>query len=177
MTRMQKLAVACVVAGTMPGAVALAQGGDHPEARLKTLGLTLPEPAVPVANYVRAVRTGNLVFLAGHGECSNALAGKVGRDVTIEKAYQSARSVGLCLLSSLKKEIGDLAKVRRVVKVLGMVNATPEFADHPKVMNGFSDLMVAVFGERGRHARSAVGMGSLPTNITVEIEMIVEVAD
>src|SRR6185503_11497057 len=99
----------------------------------------------------------------------------VGAGVTLEQAYASARRVGLCLLSSLKAEVGDLRKVRRVVKVLGMVNAAPDFADHPKVINGCSDLMVEVFGERGRHARSAVGMGSLPGNISVEIEMIVEV--
>lgn len=177
MTRIPEVAVALVVVVVMSSYTVHGQSGEHPDARLKALGLTLPEPVAPVANYVRAVRTGNLVFLAGHGECSNALTGKVGRDVAIEKAYESARGVGLCLLSSLKKEIGDLAKVRRVVKVLGMVNATPEFGDHPKVMNGFSDLMVAVFGERGRHARSAVGMGSLPSNITVEIEMVVEVRE
>jgi enamine deaminase RidA (YjgF/YER057c/UK114 family) len=156
---------------------AAAQTTD-PEQRLKELGLVLPEPAKPVANYVRAVRTGNLVFLAGHGECANAQTGKVGSGVTIEQAYASARRVGLCLLSSLKQEIGDLRKVRRIVKVLGMVNAAPDFADQPKVVNGFSDLMVEVFGEqRGKHARSAVGMGSLPGNITVEIEMVVEVGD
>jgi enamine deaminase RidA (YjgF/YER057c/UK114 family) len=166
-----------MVLATVPGGGALAQTGPDPEAKLKALGLTLPEPARPVANYVRAVRTGNLVFLAGHGECSNAQTGKAGGGVTLDAAYASARRVGLCLLSSLKQEIGDLRKVRRVVKVLGMVNATSEFADHPKVVNGFSDLMVEVFGDRGRHARSAVGMGSLPGNITVEIEMIVEVAD
>ncbi|HEY7512185.1 MAG TPA: RidA family protein [Vicinamibacteria bacterium] len=166
-----------IALATVPGGGVLAQTGQDPEAKLKALGLTLPEPARPVANYVRAVRTGNLVFLAGHGECSNAQTGKAGAGVTLETAYASARRVGLCLLSSLKQEIGDLRKVRRVVKVLGMVNATPEFADHPKVVNGFSDLMVEVFGDRGRHARSAVGMGSLPGDITVEIEMIVEVAD
>ncbi|HVR69658.1 MAG TPA: RidA family protein [Vicinamibacteria bacterium] len=172
-----RLAVGLVALGLLPCGGARAQGADDPEARLKGLGLTLPEPAAPVANYVRAVRTGNLVFLAGHGECSSAQTGKVGRDVTLENAYASARRVGLCLLASLKQEVGDLRKVRRVVKVLGMVNAAPDFADHPKVINGFSDLMVAVFGERGRHARSAVGMGSLPGNISVEIEMVVEVAD
>jgi enamine deaminase RidA (YjgF/YER057c/UK114 family) len=161
----------------LPMTASAAPPADDPEARLKAIGLTLPEPAKPVANYVRAVRTGNLVFLAGHGECANAQTGKVGAGVTIEQAYASARRVGLCLLASLKQEIGDLGKVRRVVKVLGMVNAAPDFADQPKVVNGFSDLMVELFGERGRHARSAVGMGSLPGNITVEIEMIVEVAD
>ena len=177
MMRAARMAVAVLVLGFPPCLRAQAQSGDDPEARLKGLGLALPEPAAPVANYVRAVRTGNLVFLAGHGECTSAQTGKLGRDVTLENGYASARRVGLCLLSTLKKEVGDLRKVRRVVKVLGMVNATPEFADHPKVMNGFSDLMVAVFGERGRHARSAVGMGSLPGDISVEIEMIVEVAD
>jgi enamine deaminase RidA (YjgF/YER057c/UK114 family) len=176
MTRTARMAAAMVVLCFVPRGIA-AQTGEDPEARLKALGLTLPEPAAPVANYVRAVRTGNLVFLAGHGECSSAQTGEVGRDVTLENGYASARRVGLCLLSTLKNEVGDLRKVRRVVKVLGMVNATPEFGEHPKVMNGFSDLMVAVFGERGRHARSAVGMGSLPGNISVEIEMIVEVAD
>ena len=160
-----------------PGAAGAQPGTDDPESRLQALGLTLPPPVKPVANYVLAVRSGNLVFLAGHGECSNAQTGKVGAGVTLESGYASARRVGLCLLSSLKQEIGDLRKVRRVVKALGMVNAAPDFPDHPKVINGFSDLMVAVFGDRGRHARSAVGMGSLPGNITVEIEMIVEVGD
>jgi enamine deaminase RidA (YjgF/YER057c/UK114 family) len=177
MTRVRALAIAVVLFGALPAGVVHAQGGDDPEGRLKALGLTLPTPAAPVANYVRAVRTGNLVFLAGHGECTPGQTGKAGAGVTVEQAYASARRVGLCLLASLKQEIGDLRKVRRVVKVLGMVNAAPEFADHPKVINGFSDLMVSVFGDRGRHARSAVGMGSLPGGITVEIEMIVEVAD
>jgi enamine deaminase RidA (YjgF/YER057c/UK114 family) len=149
---------------------------QDPEARLRELGIKLYPPDAPVANYVRAVRTGNLVFLAGHGECGGTrLTGKAGRDVAVDSAYASARRVGICLLSSLKAEIGDLSKVKRIVKVLGMVNATPEFTDHPRVINGFSDLMVQVFGERGKHARSAVGMGSLPFGMTVEIEMIVEV--
>jgi len=103
------------------------------------------------------------------------MIGKVGRDVTVDSAYVSARRTALCLLSTLKAELGDLRKVRRVVRVFGMVNATPEFADHPRVINGCSDLLVQVFGERGRHARAAVGMASLPSNIPVEIEMIVEV--
>jgi enamine deaminase RidA (YjgF/YER057c/UK114 family) len=156
---------------------AAAQAPD-PEAKLREMGLTLPAAAPPVANYVRAVRTGNLVFLAGHGECSaeGRLTGKVGSERTIEEGYASARRVGLCLLASLKQEIGDLRKVTRIVKVLGMVQSAPDFTDHPRVINGFSDLMVAVFGDRGRHARSAVGMAALPANISVEIEMIVEVA-
>ena len=160
----------------LTAAAADAQNTYDPEARLRELGIELYKPDAPVANYVRAVRTGNLVFLAGHGECGGTrLTGKVGRDVTVDSAYASARRVGLCLLSSLKAEIGDLRKVKRIVKVLGMVNATDQFGDHPKVINGFSDLMVQVFGERGKHARAAVGMGSLPFNMSVEIEMVVEV--
>ncbi len=150
---------------------------EHPEARLAALGLALPEPPAPIANYVPAVRTGNLVFLAGHGECGPGLRGKVGSERAVEEAYASARDVGLCLLASLKKEIGDLAKVRRVVRVFGMVNSAEGFTDQPKVINGCSDLLVAVFGERGRHARAAVGVASLPLGLSVEIEMVVEVAD
>jgi enamine deaminase RidA (YjgF/YER057c/UK114 family) len=160
----------CVLAG-----VAHAQDTHDPEARLRALGLTIPAASAPIANYVRAVRTGNLVFLAGTGECSNAVTGKVGRDVSVDSAYASARRVGLCLLSSLKNEIGDLRKVKRVVRVFGMVNAVPEFTEQPKVINGCSDLLVSIFGERGRHARAAVGMASLPNNISVEIEMVVEI--
>ena len=154
---------------------AQAQPAYDPEARLRALGLALPVADPPIANYVRAVRTGNLVFLAGHGECGTSLKGKLGAGVTIDSGYASARRVGLCLLSSLKAEVGDLRRVRRIVRVVGMVNATPDFTDHPRVINGVSDLLVQVFGERGRHARAAVGMGSLPTGMAVEIEMIVEV--
>ena len=168
------IALAAGVLSSSPSVLA-AQAPEHPEARLRDLGLALPEVAAPVANYVRAVRTGNLVFLAGHGECGTPLRGKVGGGVSVEDAYASARRVGLCLLSSLKAEIGDLGKVRRVVKVLGMVNSAADFADQPKVVNGCSDLLVAIFGDRGRHARSAVGMASLPQGIAVEIEMVVEV--
>lgn len=146
-----------------------------PEERLAALGLSLPTAPRPIANYVPAVRTGDLVFLSGHVECGTALTGAVGRDVTIEKGYAAARNVGLCLLSSLKAEIGDLSRVRRIVKVLGMVNAPPEFTEHPKVINGCSDLLVEVFGDRGKHARSAVGVASLPRGVSVEVEMIVEV--
>jgi enamine deaminase RidA (YjgF/YER057c/UK114 family) len=150
------------------------------EARLKQLGISLPEAAKPVANYVLAVRTGNLVFLAGTGPRKpdgSFMSGRVGADMSLEQGYQAARLTGITLLSNLKGEIGDLNKVKRIVKVLGMVNADPSFTQHPKVINGFSDLMVEVFGDRGKHARSAVGMGSLPFNIPVEIEMVVEVAD
>jgi enamine deaminase RidA (YjgF/YER057c/UK114 family) len=155
-----------------------AEPAFDPEARLRELGIALPQPPTPVANYVTAVRSGNLVFLAGHGPCgaiTDKQKGKVPRDRSIEEAYAAARDTGVCLIASLKKEIGDLRKVRRVVKVLGMVNATETFTDHPRVINGCSDLMVAVFGERGKHARAAVGMASLPVNLSVEIEMIVEV--
>ncbi len=149
------------------------------EAKLKEMGLTLPPPPPPVANYVRAVRSGNLVFLAGHGPRradGTWITGKVGKDMTVEQAYEGAKQVALNLLASLKEHLGDLDKVKRIVKVLCMVNAIPEFTQHPQVANGASDLLVALYGEAGRHARSAVGMGSLPNNICVEIEMIVEVS-
>lgn len=152
----------------------------NPEAILDSLGIELPAPPAPVANYVRSVRTGNLVFLAGHGPLKadgSYVTGKVGRDLTTEEGYEAARLTGIALLASLKAEIGNLNKVKRVVKVVGMVNATDDFTEQPNVINGHSDLMVAVFGEkRGKHARSAVGMASLPINIAVEIEMTVEVA-
>lgn len=149
-----------------------------PEKNLEELNIRLSEPSSPVANYVNAVRSGNLIFLSGKGPLqSNGenIEGKVGTDLTIEEGYEAARITGINQLSVLKSELGNLNKVVRVVKVLGMVNAGPDFHDHPKVINGYSDLMVAVFGERGKHARAAVGMGSLPGNIAVEIEMIVEV--
>ncbi|NOT75425.1 MAG: RidA family protein [Cyclobacteriaceae bacterium] len=148
------------------------------EKKLKELGIQLPAPQKPIANYVKAVRSGNLVFLAGHGPSNpdgTDITGKVGKDLTVPQGYEAAKAVGLNLLSSLKAEIGDLNKVKRIVKVLGMVNCTEGFTEQPKVINGFSDLMVAVFGEKGKHARSAVGMYALPNNIAVEIEMIVEV--
>jgi len=148
------------------------------EKKLKELGIELAPVSSPVANYVNAVRTGNLLFLAGKGpragKDGKRVLGKVGADLTVEQAYEQARSVGLDLLAVMRSELGSLDKVKRVVKVLGMVNSAPGFADHPRVINGFSDLMVEVFGENGRHARSAVGMGSLPAGIPVEIEMILE---
>jgi enamine deaminase RidA (YjgF/YER057c/UK114 family) len=143
------------------------------EKKLKELGIQLAPPSPPVANYVNAVQTGNLLFLAGKGP--GAVRGKLGREFNIEQGYQHAREVGLALLAAMKAELGSLDRVKRVVKVLGMVNGMPEFSDQPKVINGCSDLFVEVFGERGRHARSAVGMGSLPNGIPVEIECIVEV--
>jgi len=149
------------------------------EQKLKELGIDLGTVSAPVANYVNAVRTGNLLFLAGKGPRADASGkrpqGKVGREYTAEQAYQHARTVGLDLLAVMRQELGSLDKVKRVVKVLGMVNSVPEFEDPPKVINGCSDLFVEVFGERGRHARSAVGMAALPAGIPVEIECIVEV--
>ena len=149
------------------------------EQRLKDLGIELPTPPAPIANYVRAVQAGNLLFVSGHGTSKDGkfvYIGKVGKDLTLEEGYQAARLVMINCLASIKEAVGDLDRVKRVVKLLGMVNATPEFGDQPKVINGASDLLVEVFGpEIGKHARSAVGMGSLPNQIAVEIEMIVEV--
>ena len=150
----------------------------HIENRIKELGYELPSAPAPVATYVGAVRVGNLVFVSGHGPKivgREEIAGRVDSEVSIERAQEAARMVGLNLLATLKNEIGDLDKVKRIVKVLGMVNADPGFTEHPHVINGFSDMMVEIFGDKGRGARSAVGMGSLPFRIPVEIEMIVEV--
>jgi enamine deaminase RidA (YjgF/YER057c/UK114 family) len=135
-------------------------------------------PAKPVANYVSAVKTGNLVFLSGEipkDKKGDLIIGKLGTDLTIEQGYEAARSCGVAQLSALKSEIGDLNKVVKIVKVNGFVNAAPEFTELSKVVNGFSDLMVEVFGERGKHARAAVGMASLPFGIACDIEMIVEI--
>ncbi|MGE0104412.1 MAG: RidA family protein [Blastocatellales bacterium] len=142
--------------------------------KLAEIEATLPPVPEPAGNYVHAVRTGNHLYLAGKGVL---VSGKVGQEFTKEQAYEFARETGLILLAVIKQELGTLRRVSRVVKVLGMVNAIPEFGEHPFVINGCSDLFVEVFGEKGRHARSAVGMGSLPMNIPVEIEAIVEVTD
>jgi len=166
---------ALILAVAVTGSVQ-AQGTGNAERNLKEKNITLPPPVAPVANYVQAVRVGNLLFLAGHGPDRLIPRGKVGKDLSIEEGYQAARSVGLNLLATTRATLGSLDKVKRVVKVLGMVNSAPGFTDHPKVINGFSDLMVDVFGETtGKHARSAVGMAELPFNIPVEIEMILEV--
>lgn len=150
----------------------------NPEAKLAELGITLPTPPQPVANYVNGVRAGNLIFLAGKGPKradGTEITGKLGQDVSIEEGYEGARLTAINQLSVLKEMLGDLNKVKRIVKVLGMVNSDPNFVDQPKVINGFSDLMVEVFGDRGRHARAAVGMASLPRGQAVEIELVVEV--
>lgn len=147
------------------------------ESRIKSQGIQMIEPTPSVANYLKAVRVGKLVYLSGHGPDKpngGQIIGKVGSALTTKEGADAARLVGISLLSTLKAEIGDLNKVKRIVKVLALVNAEPMYMDHPQVVNGFSDLMVEVFGESGKHARSSVGVGSLPGNIPVEIEMIVE---
>ncbi len=149
-----------------------------PQQKLDSMGMKLPPVSTPVANYVKFVRTGNLVFTSGHGPTKTdgqLITGTLGQDLTIEQGYEAAKITGLQLLATLQQAIGDLGKVKRIVKVLGMVHCTADFKDQPKVMNGFSDLMVAVFGDKGRHARSAVGMNALPNGMAVEIEMVVEV--
>lgn len=149
-----------------------------PYDRLAALGLTLPPPPSPLATYVPFVREGGMIYLSGQGprEADGTFrTGKVGAEISIDQAYDDAKLTALNLLSVLQEATGDLSKVRRVVKLLGMVNAVPDFRSHPKVINGCSDLLIEVFGEKGRHARSAVGLGSLPENITVEIEAIVAV--
>ncbi len=148
------------------------------EKKLKDLKIELFKPAAPIATYTKAVRVGNLIYLSGHGPGKadgTTITGKVGKDITLEQGYQAARQTAVSMLSTLKAEIDDLNKVKRIVKVLGMVNCTDDFKDHPKVINGFSDLLVSLYGEKGLHARSAVGVNSLPNNMAVEVEMIVEV--
>ncbi len=148
------------------------------ETRLKEKGILLNPPPSPVANYVDVVRVGNLLYLSGKGPQKadgTYITGKLGKDLTIEQGYEAARLTAINHLSVLKKELGSLNKVKRVVKVLGMVNCTEDFKDQPKVVNGYSDLMVEIFGEKGKHARSAVGMYALPFGIAVEVEIILEV--
>jgi enamine deaminase RidA (YjgF/YER057c/UK114 family) len=148
------------------------------EEKLKALGIELPAQGKPLANYVKAVRSGNLIFLAGQGPLKadgTYITGKVGRDLTIDDGKIAARTAVIALLATLKAELGSLDKVSRVVKVTGWVNSADDFYDQPKVINGCSDLLVEVFGDKGRHARAAIGANTLPFNIAVEIEMIVEV--
>ncbi|WP_026953729.1 RidA family protein [Algoriphagus vanfongensis] len=147
---------------------------QSPEAKLKELGLELPEITAPIANYVKWRQVGNVLYLAGTGP---DVFGKVGSDLSTEQGYQAARETGLEVIAVLQKATGDLSKIKQFVKVLGMVNSDPEFTAQPAVINGFSDLMVEVFGEKGKHARSAVGVAALPNNMAVEIEVIVELYD
>ena len=148
------------------------------EARITELGLTLPAAPKPMASYVTCARSGNLVFTAGHGPTradGSVITGKVGAELDVDAGREAARVTALAILATLRSELGSLDRVRRVVKVLGMVNCPPDFGHQPEVINGCSDLLVDIFGDAGRHARSAVGMGSLPRNIAVEIELVVEV--
>lgn len=159
-------------------AIAGSSSAQDAEQRLKEKGIVLNPPSKPVANYVNAVRVGNLLYLAGKGP-KNAdgsdITGKLGKDLTIQQGYEAARTVAIQHLAVIKAELGSLNKVKRIVKVLGMVNCESNFTDQPKVINGYSDVMVEIFGEKGKHARSAVGMYALPNNIAVEVEVIVEV--
>lgn len=143
-------------------------------ARLKELDITLPETVNPAANYVRFQTTGNLLFISGTGPGSDHPTGKIGGDITVEQGYDAARACGLQILATVQEALGSLDRVTRTVKVLGMVNADPLFQKHPQVINGCSDLLVEVLGDKGRHTRSAVGMGSLPGQISVEIEATFE---
>jgi enamine deaminase RidA (YjgF/YER057c/UK114 family) len=154
------------------------QAQQDPEAQLKSLNLVLPAMSAPVANYVKYVQSGKLVFLSGHGPRNaqgELITGKLGETLTIEQGYEAARVCALDLLATLKTAAGgDLRKVKRIVKVFGLVNCTSTFTDQPKVINGCSDLLVKIFGENGKHARAAVGTNALPNNIAVEIELVAE---
>ena len=157
-----------------------AQENINPEEQLKKLGIELPTPSKPVANYVKYVRTGNLIFLSGHGPCNldGIPKGQLGDELTVEQGYAAARQAGICLIATLKDAVGgDLNNVVRIVRVFGLVSSIDTFTDQPKVMNGCSDLMVEIFGDKGKHVRAAVGTNVLPFNIPVEIEMVVEVRD
>lgn len=150
------------------------------EKRIEELGIELVMPNPPTANYLKAKRVGNVVYLAGHGPDKpdgTQVIGRLGEDLELDVGYEAARFTGISLLSSLKAEIGDLNKVKNIVRAQGMVNAHPSFKQHSQVINGYSDLMVEVFGEKGKHARAAIGMSSLPNNIAVEIDMIVELKE
>lgn len=156
------------------------QENVNPEDQLIKLGIELPTPSIPVANYVKYVRTGNLIFLSGHGPCNleGIPKGQLGDELTVDQGYAAARQAGICLIATLKGAVGgDLNNVVRIVRVFGLVSSTDSFIDQPKVMNGCSDLMVEVFGVKGKHVRAAVGTNVLPFNIPVEIEMVVEVKD
>jgi enamine deaminase RidA (YjgF/YER057c/UK114 family) len=165
------------LAFVFPSGQLLAQTATGAEARLRERNITLPPVPPPVANYVDSVRVGNLLFFAGNTAGADwKFKGKVGKDITVQEGYETARQVGLIMLAKVQAALGSLDRVKRIVKVLGMVNSPEGFGDQPRVVNGFSDLMVEVFGEQiGKHARSAVGMQALPSNSAVEVEMIVEV--
>ena len=149
-----------------------------PEQNLAKLGITLPQLSPPIASYVNSVRVGNLLFLSGKGPSKpdgSYITGKLGKDLSLEQGQEAAKLAAINHIAVLKHELGDLSKVKRIVKVLGMVNCTDDFTNQPKVINGYSDFMISIFGEKGRHARSAVGHNSLPMGMAVEVEVIVEV--
>ena len=151
---------------------------DDIEKRLTELAINLPELPAPIANFKPGIITGNLLYLSGQGpvlENGKLATGKVGRDVSVEDAYMHARRTGMVLIAAMKEILGNLDQVKQIIKLFGMVNASPDFIHHPKVINGCSDLLVEVFGAKGKHARSAVGVGSLPGNISIEIEAIIEI--
>lgn len=160
--------------------LSIALNAQDAEANLKEKGIVLVTPSSPIANYVNAVRSGSLLFLAGKGPLktdNTYITGKLGKDLSVEQGYEAARITAINHLAVLKNELGSLNKVKRIIKVLGMVNCTEDFKDQPKVINGYSDLMVEIFGEKGKHARSAVGMLALPMNMAVEVEVIVEIEE
>ena len=151
------------------------------ESRLQELGITLPDSPAPLANYVPVVRTGNLIYLSGVGPMAKSdgseYRGKLGDNLSVDEGYDAARLTAVNLIARLKGYLGDLDRVTQIVKLLSMVNATPDFTEPPAVSNGCSDLMVEVFGDRGRHARSAIGVATLPGGIPIEIELIAEISD
>lgn len=171
MQTIRRMAVAVAVLAAVP------VQAETPEQRLQAKGHVLPAPVAPVATYVTSARSGNLLFLSGHGQCGTQANGKLGAELTVEEGRQSAEKVGLCMLATIKASVGELSRVKRFVRILGFVNSTPGFTQHPQVMNGFSDLMVVAFGEGGKAPRSAVGAPSLPMNIPVEVEAVVELTD
>ena len=159
---------------------AIKGAGQTPEEKLSGLGIQLPKIPPPIASYVHVVKTGNLLFLAGKGpqkQDGEYIKGKPGTTLTLEQGYEAAKLTGIIQLAVLKDVLGSLSKVKRIVKVNGYVNSDGNFYDHPKVINGFSDLMIAVFGEKGKHARTSLGVAALPMNMAVEIEMVVEVEE
>jgi enamine deaminase RidA (YjgF/YER057c/UK114 family) len=168
--KLKQILFALLLAVSLP----FISNAQNPEAKIKELGITLPEVGQPMGTYVKWRQVGNTLYLAGNGP---DVFGKVGDDLTVEEGYQAARETGIEILAVLKAATGDLSRIKQFVKVLGMVNSAPDFTMHPAVINGFSDLMVEVFGEDGKHARSAVGVAALPNNIAVEIEVIVELKD
>ena len=172
----------CVVTSVLSFALAtplwVSAQAITPEQRIKEAGFILPEPVNPIANYVTWRRSGNTLYLSGHGACEGkSVIGKIGDKLNINEGYEASQRVGLCALATIKSAVGDLSKVKQVLKITGMVNATPSFSEHSAVINGFSDLFVTAFGDQGKGARAAVGMNSLPGNMSVEISAIIEIKD